>query len=441
MLTGTDVGAITFVDHDEITGYMQSDGPTMLMRSLKRKLRKNWVMQQQHLFDSRLTEIYRLVQKAKDIQPSPHASKKILANIYRHACGLYPYSNAFYVVSKVVEKSLLQELTTVCTSTQATAIMALAGTPIKRTAVQQCQHDLVGITRRLEASFGIRTVTRLRQEYSRSRAVQRAVDPLVHRYRYLTALNAGERTAESFFSEIITARSVSNYKRHVSIPSMVRDEIRVLRTGAYFKDEISSAIIPRIKYELYDHWNMLAKHLKISFKDLEELTAEQVVLRSLTPIQANRFVIQQRRHIMFAHLPYKRTLVMRGTKAIVQDRLLQKQTKTVDPSITSFTGQIGSPGRTRGIVQVLTHSSHIRHFKKGRILVTVYTAPEYVPAMKQAKAIITDTGGITSHAAIVSRELNKPCIVNTNIATQLLHDGDLIEVNAHNGTITILNRK
>ena len=66
------------------------------------------------------------------------------------------------------------------------------------------------------------------------------------------------------------------------------------------------------------------------------------------------------------------------------------------------------------------------------------TSPDYVPAMKRAAAIVTDEGGLLSHAAIISRELGKPCIVGTKVATKVLKDGYLIEVNANDGTIKIL---
>jgi len=60
--------------------------------------------------------------------------------------------------------------------------------------------------------------------------------------------------------------------------------------------------------------------------------------------------------------------------------------------------------------------------------------------MKKASAIVTDDGGITCHAAIVSRELGKPCIIGTKIATKVLHDGDLVEVDADNGVVRILEK-
>jgi phosphohistidine swiveling domain-containing protein len=89
----------------------------------------------------------------------------------------------------------------------------------------------------------------------------------------------------------------------------------------------------------------------------------------------------------------------------------------------------------RGRVFIIRSHADLKRFPKGRILIAAMTAPEYVVAMRKASAIVTDTGGITSHAAIVSRELKKPCIVGTLHATRLLKTGDRVEVNANKGII------
>lgn len=75
----------------------------------------------------------------------------------------------------------------------------------------------------------------------------------------------------------------------------------------------------------------------------------------------------------------------------------------------------------------------------GKILVTIQTTPYFIPYLKGILAIITDEGGITCHAAIVSRELNKPCIIGTKIATKVLRDGDLVEIDAEKGIVRKLN--
>lgn len=77
----------------------------------------------------------------------------------------------------------------------------------------------------------------------------------------------------------------------------------------------------------------------------------------------------------------------------------------------------------------------IKDFKEGQILVAPQTHPNVVPVMRQAKAIVTDEGGITCHAAIVSRELGKPCIIGTRLATKIFKNGDQIEVNLKNATV------
>ena len=66
------------------------------------------------------------------------------------------------------------------------------------------------------------------------------------------------------------------------------------------------------------------------------------------------------------------------------------------------------------------------------------TQPEFLPAMKKASAIITDEGGLTCHAAIISRELGIPCIIVTKIATKVFKDGDIVEVDATRGIVTML---
>ena len=68
------------------------------------------------------------------------------------------------------------------------------------------------------------------------------------------------------------------------------------------------------------------------------------------------------------------------------------------------------------------------------------TSPDYLPAMKRAAAILTDEGGMLSHAAIMSRELGKPCIVRCKIATKVLKNGDEIEVDADNGVVKIIKK-
>ena len=102
-------------------------------------------------------------------------------------------------------------------------------------------------------------------------------------------------------------------------------------------------------------------------------------------------------------------------------------------------GLPASPGKAAGRAHVIENPEDIDDFKEGEILVTTMTAPDWVPAMKKAKAIVTDAGGMTCHASIVSRELGIPCIVGTKSrseeATKTITDGQMITVDATNGIV------
>jgi len=94
-----------------------------------------------------------------------------------------------------------------------------------------------------------------------------------------------------------------------------------------------------------------------------------------------------------------------------------------------------SPGTGMGRVKLIASSKDIKNMEKGEVLVTEMTTPDFVPAMKKAAGIVTDTGGMTSHAAIVSRELGIPCIVGTGTATSILKDGMEVSVDGSHGIV------
>lgn len=110
--------------------------------------------------------------------------------------------------------------------------------------------------------------------------------------------------------------------------------------------------------------------------------------------------------------------------------------KEVSVGITPIlSGTPASPGIGTGHVKVLSSPREIEKVKEGDVLVAKMTSPDYVPAMKKASAIITNEGGMTSHAAIVSRELGVPCVVGTKEATIRLRDGFVVTVDGAKGQI------
>jgi pyruvate,water dikinase len=113
----------------------------------------------------------------------------------------------------------------------------------------------------------------------------------------------------------------------------------------------------------------------------------------------------------------------------------EKEVTSVENRKVLVKGLAASPGIASGIARVILDVKEAGNFKKGDILVTRMTDPDWVPIMKIASAIVTDEGGITSHAAIVSRELGIPAIVGTKEATKVIKDGQEITVDATRGIV------
>lgn len=101
-----------------------------------------------------------------------------------------------------------------------------------------------------------------------------------------------------------------------------------------------------------------------------------------------------------------------------------------------LSGQVAyQAGKIRGRIRIVLSIHDELKFQPKEILVTSMTRPEYLNIMKKAAAIVTDEGGVTCHAAVLARELKKPCIINTKMATKVFQDGDLVEVDAERGIV------
>lgn len=123
-------------------------------------------------------------------------------------------------------------------------------------------------------------------------------------------------------------------------------------------------------------------------------------------------------------------------KQFVEENVFQEDVRNVN----SLKGQVAQPGKIKAKVCLILNPNHNQKLKTGEILVARATSPQFLPAMKRASAFITDVGGITSHAAIVAREMKKPCLIGTKLASKLLQDGDLIELDSQKEEFIILKR-
>lgn len=124
-------------------------------------------------------------------------------------------------------------------------------------------------------------------------------------------------------------------------------------------------------------------------------------------------------------------------KVKLRENKITLEKETVQPR-NNIKGTIACSGWAKGRARIIISKKQFANFQPGEILVAEMTEPSFVPIIKKAAAIVTDEGGVTCHAAIVSRELGIPCVIGTKIATKVLRDGDLVEVDANKGIVKIL---
>jgi pyruvate, water dikinase len=130
----------------------------------------------------------------------------------------------------------------------------------------------------------------------------------------------------------------------------------------------------------------------------------------------------------------KRKIFLVQTRAVTV--LAKAEKEQEDAEATPLLKGLGaSPGIGTGRVKLVLDIKDLGRVEKGDVLVTQMTTPDYVPAMLKTVGIVTNEGGMTSHAAIVSRELGVPCIVGTSTGTQVLQEGALVSVDGSRGIV------
>lgn len=211
-----------------------------------------------------------------------------------------------------------------------------------------------------------------------------------------------------------------------------------------------------------DHYEVEKSSLEITKKDVAKQTIQLVMVgdknkessvprdkqnkQKLTPAQIKEVaVLGKRLHQHYFFPQDSEWALEKGKIYLVQTRPIttiddvarEKEGETVKreslPKI--LTGSSASPGVATGPVKVIHSPKEISKVAQGDVLVTEMTSPDFVPAMRKAAAIVTDRGGATSHAAIVSRELGIPCVVGTEKATKVLKDDLIITVDGGSGEI------
>lgn len=200
------------------------------------------------------------------------------------------------------------------------------------------------------------------------------------------------------------------------------------RWQAVLQDD-KKAVTTESHYYLHFLQQEAGRRLRVPWRQLYYASFEEIICAiggGKLPHSANR----SKYGIFFMHKGELNPV--EGKKAALW---LSKITKKAISNIDKIQGTPASHGLVRGRVSILLLPKDMAKVRNGDVLVTQMTTPEYVPAMKRAAAFVTDEGGLTCHAAIVAREMKKPCIIGTKIATHIFKDGDMVEVDATKGIV------
>lgn len=198
----------------------------------------------------------------------------------------------------------------------------------------------------------------------------------------------------------------------------------------------------RVKFSLRDACNLtvgeIVKLLPLAKGELEGTGARStspnpsLVRRGSVDLPTPREIRLRSENRALYYLHDRTIEIVTGGQAIAAVRA---QIEGVQKSETTLSGIVACKGHARGRAVIVTHTGHLKKVRKGDIFIAKFTFPSFTPYMLKAAGFVTDDGGITAHAAVLSREYGIPCVIGTKTATKVLKDGDWVEVDAERGIV------
>ncbi len=242
-------------------------------------------------------------------------------------------------------------------------------------------------------------------------------------------------TKEEFISHMSGFRKKENKEPAVKIDFSAEEKkiISIARKLSYLKDLKDDFRRQGVMHgqRLYSE---IAGRIGISLEDASYMTDEEIIDFLEKEIRPKIIKIQERKKGFAIYFNNNKEIECKSGKG-AREAIEVLGIAMIDKITSEIKGTPASKGMAIGKVTIIRGVSDLKKVRKGDIIVAVTTHPDYVPAMQRAAAIVTDEGGITSHAAIIAREYGLPCIVGARNATKLLKEGDKVEVNANSGSV------
>ncbi len=349
----------------------------------------------------------------------------------------------------LVEPPLAAFLNTKGLSEKFNEIHAVLFAPVKASFLAREQHDLLKIalliTRR-------RAAEKLRQHpaaISDYPVIERQLKHHAQRYFWISNNYAKTPvlTANDFLQRALEEKDPASALRHqgvelkknkhykaavsrkLKLPQDIKTLVQIGETFSYMQDERKKYVLISNHYQ-NRFLKEIARRTGWPLSDLHYVTFPE--LTAVLNGKFDRKEAQERRRFCLCLQTPGHWQIISGKEA---ENVFQHHFQTHATKTDVLHGTCANPGYAQGPVKIIRKTHDLVNMKQGDILVASMTRPEMLVAMKKAAAIVTDEGGITSHAAVVSRELGIPCLIGTKSATKWLKDGDGVEVDASQGII------
>jgi phosphoenolpyruvate synthase/pyruvate phosphate dikinase len=251
---------------------------------------------------------------------------------------------------------------------------------------------------------------------------------------------------ERLLGQLKTASGAEQAHEHAAHAYKLSDEFKhLLKTAADigFVRQAAAETSSIFHYKLISYLEKTAQALGLTYREMLNLVPPEIVqgLSGAKSHEELKRTAEKRagyNWLVYGDIATESLIVIDEKEDV--EKMCSLMIPTADEGADTLGGQIGNKGKVQGRVSVIMASDDFHKFVEGNVLVTTMTTPDFVILMQKSVAIVTDIGGMLSHASIVSRELGKPCVIGTKFATQVLRDGDLVEVDADSGVVRILER-
>lgn len=223
-----------------------------------------------------------------------------------------------------------------------------------------------------------------------------------------------------------------NKEAYARIIAAIKDPVaqlyaRVIHEYAFIRTERLD-MLKRAQVNIRALFRHISEKAKIPYEYVPAMTNEEIVAYLERGVLPDSALLKRR-------VEHKYVLYYDGRPHIIYENYDAVVSSVSRGGSDEVRGLVAYKGNISGRVSVVLSKDDFGKVKVGDVLVAKTTMPDYAPIMHKACAFVTDEGGVTSHAAITARELKKPCITGTKIATKAFKDGDLVEVDAEKGVV------